>query len=284
MEQQDIPLLSNFVRSRIVPLNTIREAAALFVLYPLRRSKRGDVAETSTEQVKKQVAAHLDLNLDAPVKVKTQAVTQNVQPSGVKWRYAEQGSKLHRTAFLEENDAEFSRKSYIDGLTYMLMGLPDNLSDKERAAIRDALPPSIAIRTAQTTERVAIPSNHLQRCIASIVAFSVLLLYWASLAIRVAVRYDRDHNVSQRLVSKGFCIVSSAGKHGVDLSAKICAISDGRVGKAISSFAAWTVESVTCGIQDGLGQGLTMVDSRPQQANMSRAPAYLAENRVVLSG
>jgi len=154
------------------------------------------------------------------------------------------------------------------------MGLPDDLNDKEVAVIRDALPQScvaegIPVRSrdgglmvlrTQLGERTA-----LQRCVAYMVASLIILLHWAisyaTTMIRIGAQYERKHNVAQQLISKGCYIAAVVAKHSA-------VISNGRVGKAVGNLAAWAVESITCGIQDGLGQGLATVDTRPRQTEL----------------
>ncbi len=185
---------------------------------------------------------------------------------------------IHRIAYLDKEDPTFSRKSYIDGVAYMLMALPDNLSDQETAMIREALPSSIAdVNLVGGMNDRAIgwrpaPGGRtvLQRCVAIVVAMFVVLIHvalsYATVVVRVGAHYERKHNISQQIVSRGFVIASAVGRHSVVLSAKICAMKDGRVGKAVGNIASRTVESVASGIQEGIGQGLVMIDTRPKQS------------------
>ncbi|KAJ8119846.1 hypothetical protein ONZ43_g3293 [Nemania bipapillata] len=220
-----------------------------------------------------------DMTAEADMEVVEQPQEQAQMASDIRWRYAEQGMNIQRMAYLEKrNDPSFTRKSYIDGLTYMLMALPDNLSDQETAAIREALPPPVAdlgLAGGRNDRGIGWgppPDNRtaLQRCIAHFVALLVVLIHlalsYAGTVIRVGAYYERKHNISQHLASKGFIIATAVGRHSVVLSTKICAMKDGRFGRAISSIASWTAESVTYGIQEGIGQGLMMVDTKKRLA------------------
>ncbi|KAJ8128468.1 hypothetical protein O1611_g5163 [Lasiodiplodia mahajangana] len=199
--------------------------------------------------------------------------------SAIRWRYAEQGMSIQRTAWLEKGgDPTFSRKSYIDGVTYLLMALPDNLSDQETAAIREALPPPVAdtgfssARNERTfgwkppSESRTVLQRWVAGCVAILVVLTHLALSYATIAVRVGAYYERKHNISQQIASKSFILATAVGRHGVILSAKICAMKDGRVGKAVSSIASWTMESVSYGIQEGIGQGMMMVDTKAKVA------------------
>ncbi|KAI0022701.1 hypothetical protein F4780DRAFT_163493 [Xylariomycetidae sp. FL0641] len=210
---------------------------------------------------------------------------------GINWRYANQGSHMQRSAFAEKDDADFARKSYIDGLAYMLQALPDDLDEHESTVLRRALPKPCAHFEAATTESSGAPavtagSHHrqggqegesawrllrmrgtfLQSAVAGLVAGLLMVVHLVltatASAVRVGAQYERQYHFSQQLVSRGFVLATAVGRHSVVLSAKICEMSDGWVGRLVSDLAAWTAESVTAGIQDGIGHGLVMIDQK----------------------
>ncbi|KAI0490007.1 hypothetical protein F4859DRAFT_176061 [Xylaria cf. heliscus] len=281
MDQGDAPvafdMLPASVRSGISAFQSLRRSDRLSIV-SLRRRLTGQGTEelVVTSRQEDQVAQVYKAAVDPGMQVTTQRNEQVQMAPGVRWRYAEQGMNMQHIAYLEKEDPTFSRKSYIDGLAYMLMALPHDLSNQEAARIREALPPSIAdtdladSRNNQAISWKPPPENRtvLQRCVASLVAVFVvlahLMLSYATIVVRVGAHYERKHNISQQIASRGFVIATAVGRHSVILSAKICAMKDGRVGKAVGSLASWTVESVTYGIQEGIGQGLNMVDTKPR--------------------
>ncbi|KAI1142296.1 hypothetical protein F5Y05DRAFT_370420 [Hypoxylon sp. FL0543] len=196
--------------------------------------------------------------------------------SGVKWRYAAQGSYLQHSASQETADLAFARKSYIDGVAYMLRALPDDMDEYETSVIRRALPTSCA----QLDPRRQIeggparpgwlPSDRaktflhstVQGFVTGLVLFAYLLLSFLSIVIRTGAYYERQYNVSQHVVSSGFGFATAIGKQSGALSERISAMSDGKLGKVMSDLAAWTVESVAGGVQDGIGQGLLLIERR----------------------
>ncbi|KAI0457632.1 hypothetical protein F5B21DRAFT_512623 [Xylaria acuta] len=279
MDQGDVPmafdLLPASVRSGISAFQSLRRSDRLSII-SLRRRLTGQGTEelVVTSRQEDQVAQMYKTAVDPGMQVATQHNEQAQMASGIRWKYAEQGLNMQHAAYLEKEDPTFSRKSYIDGLAYILMALPDNLSNQETATIREALPPSIAdTNLADGRNNGAMgwkppPESRtvLQRCVAHMVTIFVVLVHlalsYATIVVRVGAYYERKHNISQHIASRGFVIATAVGRHSVVLSAKICAMKDGRVGKAVSSLANWTVESVTYGIQEGIGQGLIMVDTK----------------------
>ncbi|KAI0553469.1 hypothetical protein F4679DRAFT_473037 [Xylaria curta] len=283
MEQGGVPmpfdLLPASVRSGISAFQSLRRSDRLSIISLRRRlSRQGTEELVVTSRQEDQVAQVYKTAVDPRMEVATKRNEQVQMAPGIRWRYAEQGLNIQRIAYLEKEDPAFSRKSYIDGLAYMLMALPDDLSNQEAAIIREAIPPSIADTTlADGRNDRAVgwkppPESRtvLQRFVANLVAVFVVLVHlalsYATIVVRVGAHYERKHNISQQIASRGFVIATAVGRHSVILSAKICAMKDGRVGKAVSSLASWTAESVTYGIQEGIGQGLIMVDtkSRPK--------------------
>jgi len=60
---------------------------------------------------------------------------------------------------------------------------------------------------------------------------------------------------------------NSLGKGGINIGSAVLSLSEGRVGAAISSFAAWWIEGVTGGICEGIGEGMVILGVvRPEAA------------------
>ncbi|KAI1505297.1 hypothetical protein F5X99DRAFT_368962 [Biscogniauxia marginata] len=303
MEQQDMSIimfnmLPTSVQSRLPALQSLRRPSSLSIL-PSRRRPVPPRPEPDVEEVavsRGDDRAMVKLPPRAPAGLADPAVINDETPilpvpppeeraapifmSGVKWRYATQGSCLHHSASREKEDPGFARKSYIDGVAYMLKALPDDLDDHESNVIRRALPNSCATAALDADGGVMMgpeqrsigwrPSTQgktlLHRAVAALVSSMVVLVHvflsCAVVVIRVGAQYERQYSISQHLVSRGFVFATAVGRHSVVLSGKICAMSDGRVGKALTDFAAWMVENITGGIQDGIGQGLYTIEQK----------------------
>ncbi|KAI2629448.1 hypothetical protein GGS21DRAFT_225683 [Xylaria nigripes] len=283
MQQRDVSLVFDMlptqVQSLMPNLQYVPLSTTLSILSPWRQLAGHDDGEIVTGQEKVNCmdrAADDEFELDraeVEEQSETQIRQQAQQASTIRWRYAEQGTSMHRIAYLEKGDPVFSRKSYIDGVAYMLMALPDDLSRQETTTLRKALPPTIIDSNfvvgarGQTIHWQLIPDGRrtiLRRCVASFVAVLVILIHLALMCmatvVRVVTHYERKHAIVRRIVSRGFIIAAAVGGHSVVLSAKIYGMREGRVGKVVNNIVTWTVENVSYGIQEGLGEGLTMVD------------------------
>ncbi|KAI1268977.1 hypothetical protein F5Y18DRAFT_373238 [Xylariaceae sp. FL1019] len=187
---------------------------------------------------------------------------------GPEWIYATQGTSLHHIAWSQrEINEKYSRKSYIDGVAYMLMALPLDLSETESGMIRDALPPTVSVSVEPRGGQKGVgwrPSQSgrtvLQRCVATLVMILVVLIHALASSLtsigRLGAVCEKKYNLSQQLLK----MATVTGKSGVTLGTKLCDFADGSVGRWMAAMTSSTIEGITAGIQDGIGQGLYLVD------------------------
>ncbi|KAI1776842.1 hypothetical protein F4818DRAFT_360687 [Hypoxylon cercidicola] len=279
-------MLPTSVQSRIPGFQSLRRSKSFSILSSRLRSAQRQqgadqvvVEHTGNSVVELEACNPTDdagpLEVDLP-KYSGPGRSISNTTSGVKWRYAEQGTFLQHSANRETEDLAFSRKSYIDSVAYMLKGLPDDMDNYEASVIRRALPKSCAQVDANGQIEAApgtpgwLPSDRakkflrsaVQGSVAAIVLSLYLLLSFLAVVIRAGADFERQYNVSQHIVSRGLMFATAVGKRSGALGERICAMSDGKVGKAVSDLAVWTLEGVTGGIHDGIGQGLLLIEQR----------------------
>ncbi|KAI1461383.1 hypothetical protein F4805DRAFT_413914 [Annulohypoxylon moriforme] len=280
-------MLPTSVQSRLPALRSLRRSTSLSILsfrrpsltpqkdmeqVMIARSGEDSVVELQTCPEPATGVTSSGLEVDQKKPSSCDNNSPNVS-SGVKWNYAAQGSYLQHSAAHETIDLAFARKSYIDGVAYMLKALPDDMDDYEASVIRRALPTSF--QQVETDRRIEagpkwLPSDRaktflhstVQGFVSSLVLFAYLLLSFLSAVIRTGAHYERQYNISQHIVSSSFVFATAVRKQSGALSEKIGAISDGRLGKLLSDLIAWTIESVAGGVQDGIGQGLLLIEQR----------------------
>lgn len=149
------------------------------------------------------------------------------------------------------------------------------MSTEEQLSIRGALPPGVVepLRLDVNSGYAITPSTSsgqpslLHRTLASmIIQFFILvqfILPYLKYVLRAAYQYDREHKISEKLFSQGIETVDSLGKTGMDFTASLYRMGDGRVGQIITQTAAWFVEGVTGGIHEGVGEGLVILGAAP---------------------
>ncbi|CAM1511439.1 Fc.00g089520.m01.CDS01 [Cosmosporella sp. VM-42] len=204
-----------------------------------------------------------------------------VAASGVLWKFARQGASLVNISIdggkpaVAEEDIAFERKAYVDGVTYLLKGLPSGLDASEIERIQSALPDEfashsdpVAMRREAGSARTAAaqPRSLLHRAVQITVVNSIILLSflmpYVMYLLRYAARTERKYKISENLVGQGMDFVNAIGKQGIQLTESIGQMNDGKVGQTFLEALTWTADGVTRGISDGVGEGLAIVGSR----------------------
>lgn len=187
---------------------------------------------------------------------------------------------LHESCTLTARDPTqtFPRQLYIHACTYLLRALPTEMSAEETISIQNALPREVregiarqsgtselVARLGSSSDAAAVPAERsiVHRTISYIIlqlflVFNMLLPY-IKLLLGVAYRFERKHRISKRAFSAGVQGVDAVGKRGVELSKALCSLNDGKVGQSMNEVMVWWIRSVTGGIHEGVGEGLSLV-------------------------
>ncbi|TVY88887.1 hypothetical protein LAWI1_G003793 [Lachnellula willkommii] len=201
--------------------------------------------------------------------------------SGIDWKFANQGLSLLSLADEESSvisrdnrlgNASFARQLYIHSLTYLLRALPTDLTTEEQLSVRNALPSGVVetlrveVNPCRTrTTSISQPSL-LHRTLASTIVqlfiFFQFIIPYLKYLLRSAYQYDREHKISEKVLSQGIETVDVIGKQSLTLTSAICGMGDGKVGQMITQSAAWVVEGVAGGIHEGVGEGMGIIGVR----------------------
>ncbi|KAI9825685.1 MAG: hypothetical protein M1832_001029 [Thelocarpon impressellum] len=212
--------------------------------------------------------------------------------TGIAWKFARQGLNLiglsveeSRGVSDEANDDEamLGRQLYIHGLTYLLKGLPSDLTPEEQLTVRGALPETVAepLRLEVRDQQLLIGStgdghsdaesapetpSMLHRALASTIVQLFLLLQlllpYAKTLLVNAYAYERSHRVSEKMLAGALDAADALGRRGVEVGGAVGKMGDGRVGQMARALAAWWVESVAGGICDGVGEGMVILGAK----------------------
>lgn len=170
----------------------------------------------------------------------------------------------------------FARQLYLHALTYLLRALPSDLTTEEQLSVRSALPLGVVeplqlnVNTGFNSPNVprdpdAQPSL-LHRILASTIVqmfilFQFLLPYLKYL-LSAAYQYEREHKISEKVLSQSIETVDTIGKRSLSITGAIYGMGDGKVGQIITDMASWFVEGVTGGIHEGVGEGMVIMGAR----------------------
>lgn len=183
----------------------------------------------------------------------------------------------------EGQTTDFERRAFVDGLTYLLRGLPSDLDVYETEQIKSALPSQVNISMEKERRRSESldgarplskdrhtadqwPSHGhrslVHRAVQLLVANLFLAIHFALpyliFMIKSAASIERRYKVSETVVGHSLNLAGVAGRQCSQLAGAVLSMNDGKVGQGLSRAVAWTVEEVTRGISDGVGEGLVV--------------------------
>lgn len=174
-------------------------------------------------------------------------------------------------------NAAFERSAYLDGLSYLLRGLPRDLDATEVDALRKALPESMTECSSAgggPTSRpqfFAGPNDDsqptlLQQVMKLVVAKAIVwfCIIWPYVLflLKLGAHYERKYKVSEQLLARGIVFANALGKRSYAISQVIGNMGDGVVGQVVNDAVAWTVHGVATGISEGVEEGLSLTGER----------------------
>ncbi|KAL2060906.1 hypothetical protein VTL71DRAFT_8958 [Oculimacula yallundae] len=236
-------------------------------------------------------SASSDEDTSSPRKKRAQGMEMSENKSGIGWKFANQGFSLLSLAVDESSsisrnpdfgNASFARQLYLHALTYLLRALPTDLTTDEQISIRSSLPPGIVepfhIEShghSQSTKSTSdAQTSLLHRTLASTIIqlfiFVQFILPYIKYLLSTAYQYDREHKISEKVLSQGIETVDILGKTGLSWTGAIYGMGDGRVGQVVTETAAWLVEGVTGGIHEGLGEGMVIMGAPRRSSGLER--------------
>lgn len=170
-------------------------------------------------------------------------------------------------------------------MTYLLRGLPADLSEEEQVRLRAAMPIQLVARPLPAAGGAFIVHDEnrslgragpayeptiLHRIVAMTVlqTFMLFSFLWPYCQIFLcnAYEYERSHHLSQRIVSHTTSAANALSKGTV----AVCSWNDGQVGKILEDAALWWVQSVTGGLCEGVEDGLEAMGSGSKSRNTRR--------------
>lgn len=177
----------------------------------------------------------------------------------------------------ENGSPSLVRQLYIHGISYLLRGLPNNLSSEEKMTVSSAVPEEVVVLRKvkfQSTDVIHVKSSVgfdakgekyqtpsiLHRALAAMIVQMFLivqfLLPYIKVFLAAAYRYERQHRISERVLSSSINTMDGVMKRSMEVSDTVGRMNDGKVGQALNELAVWWIRGVTGGIHDGVAEGL----------------------------
>lgn len=176
---------------------------------------------------------------------------------------------------IDETSPVLTRQLYLHGMTYLLRGLPSDLTPEELLSLQAAAPQSLMYMQADPSTHALVPRSgqsqvqrdmppqdpsFLHRVTATLVLQTFVLIQfllpYIKLFLSHAYQFEREHQITRRFVNGSITTVDDIGRRSLRLSQTICQMNDGKVGQAINEMTIWWVRGVTGGMQQGFEEGL----------------------------
>ncbi|CAG8961951.1 hypothetical protein HYFRA_00013731 [Hymenoscyphus fraxineus] len=224
------------------------------------------------------------LQMTTVVASSSEEIELHENSTGISWKYANQGLNLLGHAVSESSachqtggigNASFARQMYIHSLTYLLRALPHDMTTEEQLSVRSSLPegvveplgfaveggmPNTATASLKLPQRKpSLLHRTLATTIVQLFIFFQLIFPHIKNFLQSAYRYDRQHKITEKVLTQGVTTVDEIGKRGLTVTGAIYGMGNGRVGELITESATWLVEGVSGGIHEGLGEGMAMM-------------------------
>ncbi|KAJ9145149.1 hypothetical protein NKR19_g6179 [Coniochaeta hoffmannii] len=204
--------------------------------------------------------------------------------AGVDWRCGRPGLELLISAIDESKNAAaamrsgqvfshnptFERRAYLDGVSYLLRGLPQDMDETEMSILRRALPSSIAEVGAEPRGQLGFfgqPRDEYQKpsmlhkslrlVVARAIVWFCILWPYILVLLRWAAAYERKHRISEQVVGQAMAMGTTCGNWAMSVSEAICSRGDGKVGRALADIVAWAVHDMVAGVSEGVQDGLS---------------------------
>ncbi|KAF3008456.1 hypothetical protein E8E13_003927 [Curvularia kusanoi] len=182
-----------------------------------------------------------------------------------------------------------TRQLYLHGMTYLLRGLPSDLTPEEMLSLQAATPLGLIDSHTNPASHALVPrptpgqmqrdaprqdTSILHRITAAMVlqtfVFIQFLLPYIKIFLAHAYQFEREHQITRRLVNGSITTVDDIGRRSLRLSQTICQMNDGKIGQAINEMTIWWIRGVTGGVQQGFEEGLKRERRAREQDKVER--------------
>lgn len=190
--------------------------------------------------------------------------------SGIDWFTAETGLILVNRAYSQASrngemiNASAIRAQHIHGLVYLLQAIPRDLEPVEVRQLQSAIPDELRMDPRHPSTRQS-RGNMLSRGIAFVMLQCALFLSFLLPVVTGLsdpfLRYEREHQVVQKLLASSGQTLEFVGEKGLDMKDAIIRFGQGRVGTALWGGVTWVAEGIVQGITEGAGRSAVIVGS-----------------------
>jgi hypothetical protein len=138
----------------------------------------------------------------------------------------------------------------------MHMALPPDLTPLEIQTLRASMPRQLISLSDTTGEAADSQPNLLRQSVAQAVCWFVagllVVLPIIMTLLHRLLQFERQHQVTERVLANGVQVTSALGERGVELHQAMVRFKAGRVGGVCADMGSWFVDGIVGGVTDGL--------------------------------
>ncbi|KAL2838908.1 hypothetical protein BJY01DRAFT_219690 [Aspergillus pseudoustus] len=189
--------------------------------------------------------------------------------SGLRWNCVNSALSRLRLAGYEAQrphcERSLVRSLYLEAVSYLLSGLPEDLTDEEAAKIRSSISENVQPLTVPPHICAVQPParSYLHRLLASSIVYFCLLLQFLMPFIKEVTyhlyRHERSLRLIERATAFALYLLEQVSRGGVNFGSTVLNMYGGKIGDTASSATSWWVEGVAGGIYEGLEEGMTIL-------------------------
>ena len=168
------------------------------------------------------------------------------------------------------DDDDHNRRLYIDGISYVLRGLPADLTREEALTIRTAVPASVipappeqSVAVQQPTQQPHQPTEPptlLHRVVSTTTFYTLLaltlLIPHIQTLFATLCALDARHNFSARFLAQTSFLLRMLAAQAVAVLAMAWGANDGALRHACRDFGVWVLRDVCGGMDEGVGRAV----------------------------
>lgn len=167
----------------------------------------------------------------------------------------------------------FSRRAYIDSLTYLLQALPSDLTEVEVLYLQQSFPQALQTQPhAPQNQPHPLKKQRSRSALHRVSAALILQLFilyhtllpYIKYILQRAHHYDRQHHVSEKIIATTVDKANKLRRRGVETFCLLLSISNGTVWAIVSGLA----EGISGGIHEGVAEGISIVRTRQNESDI----------------
>jgi ABC-type sugar transport system permease subunit len=175
---------------------------------------------------------------------------------------------------------DLNRRLYIDGISYVLRGLPTDLTREEALTIRTAVPASILPAPQEDSALIQQPTQQphqptspptlLHRAVSTttfytLLALTLLIPHLQTLFATLCA-LDARHQFSTRFLAQTSFLLRMLAAQAVAVLAMAWGANDGALRHACRDFGVWVLRDVCGGMDEGVGRAVVNLRLEEKEA------------------